>query len=103
MRPPVVGRARYRVESVQTPHSETGTSSVKMRRVVTVPLGLVSGVVALGARVNCSWSTPRWRGTSTHFDGERFVNVPPIDHGGFRDMVKWMRHREPGPWRGGAA
>jgi L-ascorbate metabolism protein UlaG (beta-lactamase superfamily) len=66
---------------------------------VVVPLGLVSGVIALVGGVNCSWSTPRWRGTSAHFDGERFFNVPQVEHGGSRDFLKWMLNREPGPWR----
>jgi L-ascorbate metabolism protein UlaG (beta-lactamase superfamily) len=64
------------------------------------PLGLISGAVALGMGLGCcAWSAPRYRGLSTHFDGERFLNVPNIEHRGVRDMVKWMRHREPGPWR----
>jgi L-ascorbate metabolism protein UlaG (beta-lactamase superfamily) len=72
---------------------------VKLPRALGIPLGFVSGIVALGAGLASRWSTPRWRGTSTHFDGARFVNVPPIEHGGFGDLLEWMRTREPGPWR----
>jgi len=57
------------------------------------------GVVTLGAGAGCSWSVPRWRGTSAHFDGERFVNDPPIEHHGFGDLMKWRNNRDPGPWR----
>ena len=64
-----------------------------------ISLGLASGVVALGASVGCSWSVPRWRGTSAHFDGERFLNVPPIEHQGLGDTLKWMSNRDLGPWK----
>lgn len=38
-------------------------------------------------------------GPSDHFDGVRFFNHDPIDHG-FRLFCKWMLKRDPGPWRG---
>ncbi|MBL4623139.1 MAG: MBL fold metallo-hydrolase, partial [Immundisolibacteraceae bacterium] len=34
---------------------------------------------------------------SDHFDGERFFNLEPIDHG-FNLLVKWLTNRERGPW-----
>lgn len=68
---------------------------VRLRKLVLVPFG----VFALCAGVNCAWSTPVWRGTSTHFDGEQFLNVPPIDRPGFSDVVRWTFDRDPGPWR----
>jgi len=29
----------------------------------------------------------------------RFENESPLRHSGFLDIVRWMAHREPGPWR----
>lgn len=45
------------------------------------------------------FSAPRYRGPkSDHFDGKRFLNLRPTRHAGFTDLVKWLAHREPGPW-----
>ena len=71
----------------------------KVRRIVMIPLGLMLGACVLVLGVGHYWSVPRWRGTSNHFDGERLLNEPPVEHGRFGDMIRWMRHREPGPWR----
>jgi L-ascorbate metabolism protein UlaG (beta-lactamase superfamily) len=60
---------------------------------------LLFGVVAVGTCVNCCWSVPTWRGTSPHFDGERFSNDPPIARSAPSDFFKWRFHREHGPWR----
>jgi L-ascorbate metabolism protein UlaG (beta-lactamase superfamily) len=70
-----------------------------MRRIVLIPLGLASGLVAVGAGLHSRWSTPRWDGSSSHFDGERFQNVPSVEHGGLGAIVRWMLNREKGPWR----
>ena len=45
------------------------------------------------------FSAPRYRGPkSDHIDGKRFLNLRPTRHAGFLDLVKWLTHREPGPW-----
>jgi L-ascorbate metabolism protein UlaG (beta-lactamase superfamily) len=35
---------------------------------------------------------------SDHFDGERFRNQRPLRARGFRDLLRWQRNRNPGPW-----
>lgn len=45
------------------------------------------------------FAAPKYRGPkSNHFDGKRFHNVPSTEHAGFIDMVRWLTHREHGPW-----
>ena len=45
------------------------------------------------------FAAPKYRGPkSDHFDGKRFVNIEPAGHAGFRDLVRWLLHREKGPW-----
>ena len=34
---------------------------------------------------------------SDHFDGERFFNLEPIEHG-FDLLIKWLMNRDRGPW-----
>ncbi|HEX9688876.1 MAG TPA: hypothetical protein VGB47_07390 [Thermoanaerobaculia bacterium] len=36
---------------------------------------------------------------SDHFDGRRFRNQVLTRHAGFGDFLRWMKTREPGPWR----
>jgi L-ascorbate metabolism protein UlaG (beta-lactamase superfamily) len=63
---------------------------------------LGAGALGLTAAVGAgrSFSAPRFRGRvdGTHFDGERFRNRVPVEHGP-REALKWMRTRKPGPWR----
>ena len=45
-------------------------------------------------------SAPAWKGPVTdHFDGERFHNVPKIEHRGFGEFLKWRFTREVSPWK----
>lgn len=44
------------------------------------------------------WPNPQL-GQSDHFDGSRFFNHEPIDHG-FKLALKWLLNRDPGPWQG---
>ncbi|HEX6094983.1 MAG TPA: MBL fold metallo-hydrolase [Thermoanaerobaculia bacterium] len=45
------------------------------------------------------FNAPKYRGPkSDHFDGRRFFNLRPTQHAGFLDLVKWLAHREQGPW-----
>jgi L-ascorbate metabolism protein UlaG (beta-lactamase superfamily) len=65
-------------------------------RVLFFAAGALLGAVAYG----CIASTRRYRGAvSDHFDGLRFRNPVATEHAGFGDFLKWMRTREPGPWR----
>ena len=65
-------------------------------RVLFFAAGALLGAVAYG----CIASTRRYRGApSDHFDGQRFHNERPTKHSGLGDLLKWMRTREPGPWR----
>jgi len=43
--------------------------------------------------------TGRWRGAETdHFDGERFHNLGDTEHESIRGLLKWVTHRDRGPW-----
>lgn len=45
------------------------------------------------------FAAPKYRGPkSDHFDGKRFHNLPATRHAGFFDMVRWLTHRQHGPW-----
>lgn len=45
------------------------------------------------------FAAPPYKGpVSDHFDGERFFN-PGVEQRGFRDLLRWLFNREPGPWR----
>lgn len=64
---------------------------------VVVPLLIV---VLGGAFIGTVWSFPRYYGpASDHFDGKRFHNQVDVKHGGVVDGIRWMRTRDPGPWR----
>jgi L-ascorbate metabolism protein UlaG (beta-lactamase superfamily) len=66
-------------------------------------LSLVGGVAALvggGALLGWFFAAPRYRGPkSDHFDGAKFHNLQRTQHAGFTDMLRWMTHREEGPWQ----
>jgi L-ascorbate metabolism protein UlaG (beta-lactamase superfamily) len=65
-------------------------------RALLFAAGALLGAVAYG----CIASTRRYRGAvSDHFDGRRFRNETQTEHAGFGDFVRWMRTRQPGPWR----
>jgi L-ascorbate metabolism protein UlaG (beta-lactamase superfamily) len=45
------------------------------------------------------FDAPKYRGPkSDHFDGKRFFNLRSTQHAGFLDLLKWITHREQGPW-----
>jgi L-ascorbate metabolism protein UlaG (beta-lactamase superfamily) len=70
-----------------------------IRRTVLTVVGLVVGIAALTAFLGKMFSGPSYRGPSTdHFDGKRFVNRRPTEHGGAREFLHWQLHRQPGPW-----
>ena len=76
--------------------SAEGRGALTTGRVLFFAAGALLGAVAYG----CIASTRRYRGApSDHFDGRRFHNETPTKHSGLGDLLKWMRTREPGPWR----
>jgi L-ascorbate metabolism protein UlaG (beta-lactamase superfamily) len=45
------------------------------------------------------FAAPKYRGPkSDHFDGKRFLNLRRTAHAGFLDLLKWIAHRDAGPW-----
>lgn len=64
-------------------------------------LGVVLAVIGAGAAMGCCvFSAPRYRGpASDHFDGDRFRNQRPTEHGGLGDVLRWIWTRDPGPWK----
>lgn len=45
------------------------------------------------------YSAPGYRGpVSDHFDGRKFHNPGNVEAKGFKDLFKWMRTRQQGPW-----
>jgi L-ascorbate metabolism protein UlaG (beta-lactamase superfamily) len=46
------------------------------------------------------FSAPVYKGpVSDHFNGKKFLNPGNVKQPGFSDMLKWVRHREPGAWK----
>ena len=61
--------------------------------------GLTGAAGLAFVAAGCALSAARWRGPAgPHFDGKRFRSIEPLDHG-FSDFLRWMSHRERGPWR----
>lgn len=45
------------------------------------------------------FAAPKYRGPkSDHFDGKRFLNLKATRHAGARELLRWLLHREHGPW-----
>ena len=71
--------------------------SKRGRRIAVGVSGAAAGAALVAA--GCALSAPRWRGpVSDHFDGRRFHSAEPRE-GRFGDFLRWMTHRERGPWR----
>ncbi len=69
------------------------------RRKLLVAAGLSGAAGFALVAAGCALSAPRWRGPAgPHFDGKRFRSIEPLGHG-FSDFLRWMTHRERGPWR----
>ena len=64
-----------------------------MLRVVLI-IAIVVGIVIIHAYVVRPSPTVV---ESDHFDGQRFFNLEPIDHG-FDLLIKWLMNRDRGPW-----
>jgi L-ascorbate metabolism protein UlaG (beta-lactamase superfamily) len=70
------------------------------RRVLLVIAGVLALVVFAVVIGGYAFSVPGYQGpASDHFDGKRFRNTQPTDHGGFGALVKWMATRKPPPWQ----
>ena len=62
-----------------------------------VALGGVVGALLGGC---ATFSAPRYEGpVSDHFDGRKFLNLEPFPERQFRDVVRYFRTRDPGPWQ----
>jgi L-ascorbate metabolism protein UlaG (beta-lactamase superfamily) len=73
---------------------------MKPRRVLLPLAGAAATLVSSGALLGWFFSAPKYRGPkSDHFNGERFHNLQATTHAGFVEMVRWMTHREEGPWQ----
>jgi L-ascorbate metabolism protein UlaG (beta-lactamase superfamily) len=71
-----------------------------VRRLVLTLIGAIAAVFGGGAFLGWLFAAPKYRGPkSDHFDGRRFFNLQPTEHAGFTDMVRWLTHREQGPWQ----
>lgn len=69
------------------------------RRGPFVLLGITAAAGAAFVGVGCALSAPRYHGPpSDHFDGKRFHSAEPLEQG-FGDLLRWITHRERGPWR----
>ena len=63
-------------------------------------LGAGLALAAAGVGVGCAFSAPRYHGlVSDHFDGRHFHNPAAPEPHGAGGLLRWMTHREPGPWR----
>jgi L-ascorbate metabolism protein UlaG (beta-lactamase superfamily) len=70
---------------------------MKMLLIVILAILLIFflGSVILG----WMFSAPVYKGpVSDHFDGKKFHNPGDVKEHGTRDLIKWMRTRERGPW-----
>ncbi len=89
-----------------TSPSPPATRRPRIRRAFIVIAAAIILVPATVTGVGCALSGPVHTGPrSDHFDGERFVNMRAVPHGGFGDFLRWQWSRERGPWtrRDGAA
>jgi L-ascorbate metabolism protein UlaG (beta-lactamase superfamily) len=69
-----------------------------MMIMLVIPILLI--LIILGAML-LGWllSAPVYKGpVSDHFDGRKFHNPGDLKPQGFRELWKWMRNRERGPW-----
>lgn len=75
-------------------------SGMSKRRVAGVAVAVSGAAGAALVAAGCALSAPRWKGpVSTHFDGKRFHSIEPLDAHGLGDFLRWITHRERGPWR----
>jgi len=71
-----------------------------VRRALFVAGGLAA-ILAVVLGIGCfMFSAPRYNGpVSDHFDGRRFLNETGVRAAGMPGAVRWLLHREPGPWK----
>ncbi|TGE21038.1 MBL fold metallo-hydrolase [Hymenobacter metallicola] len=70
------------------------------RRIFLWTLSVLALLAAGGFIIGCSISAPRYAGPrSDHFDGKQFQNAGGVHaQEGLRPMLRWMLHREKGPF-----
>jgi len=61
--------------------------------------GIAGAAGAALVAAGCALTAGRWKGpVRESFDGRRFRSIEPLDHG-FPEFLRWITHRERGPWR----
>jgi len=64
--------------------------------ILLIILVIILGFIFLG----WFFSAPVYRGpVSDHFDGKKFINPGGVQPGGFKELIRWMRHRERTVWQ----
>ena len=68
-------------------------------RIPLVLAGLSAAAGAVFVGVGCALSAPRFHGPkSDHFDGKRFRSAEPRPEHGTGALLRWLTHRDRGPW-----
>ena len=61
--------------------------------------GIAGAAGAALVAAGCTLTAGRWKGpVRENFDGRRFRSIEPLDHG-LPEFLRWITHRERGPWR----
>jgi L-ascorbate metabolism protein UlaG (beta-lactamase superfamily) len=69
-------------------------------KILFIILAIILIIILAINLVGWIFSAPVYRGpVSDHFDGKNFINPGGVKPGGFKDLIKWMRHREKGEWK----
>jgi len=70
-----------------------------MKMYLVIILICIGFVVLAIALLGWFFSAPAYHGpVSDHFDGKRFINTGGAKAKGFKEMLKWVRQRQPGIW-----
>ncbi|HEY0713117.1 MAG TPA: MBL fold metallo-hydrolase, partial [Polyangia bacterium] len=70
-----------------------------VKRTLILLLSLVAALALVTVVLGKLFSGPRHAGpASDHFDGTTFRNLRPVEHGGWRDFVRWQLNRQRGAW-----
>jgi len=73
----------------------TSNNMVLLIILLLLPLAFVFVATIVGYLI----SAPKYKGPrSDHFDGKKFNNPGNIQPQGFKEVIRWMRNRERGPW-----
>jgi L-ascorbate metabolism protein UlaG (beta-lactamase superfamily) len=70
-----------------------------VKRTLFFLLALVAALALVIVVLGKLFSGPRYAGPpSDHFDGSTFRNLRPVEHGGWRDFLRWQLDRKRGAW-----